>query len=274
MEGIIYLASNLITGKRYVGQTIKTLEERKAKHLQNSQTDLNNRFYQAIRKHGIDSFEWEVLEEVEQKNLDEREIYWIKEFNTLYEGYNMTIGGGTLYGHKHTEETKKKIGESLKGRSMKDHYIERYGEEGGLKKYDEYVKSLQEKNGKGRTRLEIFIERHGEEEGRKRYEMMISSMRKKKKGKKLSEEHKKKISDRSKGIKKSEEFKEKLRNRVYTEEHRRKIGDAHRGKKISEETIKKWKKSRGDFKHSEKTKKQIRETQLGKKKPRKKALKV
>lgn len=209
MVGIIYLASNLIRGKKYVGQTIKTLDERKAKHLQNSQTDLNNRFYQAIRKHGIDSFEWEVLEEVEQKNLDEREIYWIKEFNTLYEGYNMTIGGGTLYGHKHTEKTKKRIGESLKGRSMKDHYIERYGEEEGLGKYDEYIEKLNKSNGKGRKRIDLFIERHGEEEGRKRYEIFLEKCTKANKGRVLSEEHKKKIGRSGKGRKESDESRRK-----------------------------------------------------------------
>jgi len=226
MEGIIYLASNLITGKRYVGQTIKTLEERKAKHLQNSQTDLNNRFYQAIRKHGIDSFEWEVLEEVEG-NLDEREIYWIKEFNTLYEGYNMTIGGGTLYGHKHTEETKKRIGESRKGKSMKDIYIERYGNEEGMNKYEEYIEKLNKSNGKGRKRIDLFIERHGEEEGRKRYEAFIKRIKETRK-KKLSEEHKRKIGEGGKGIKRSEEFKEKLRNREFTKETREKMSIAQK----------------------------------------------
>ncbi len=205
MIGIIYLASNLITDKRYVGQTTKTLSERKAKHLQNSQTDLNNRFYQAIRKHGIDSFEWEILEEADQVNLDEREIYWIKEFNSLYEGYNMTVGGGTLYGHKHTEATKKKIGKSLKGRSMKNHYIERYGEIEGLEKYEEYIEILKKKNGKGKTRLQLSIERHGEEEGTKRYKIWIKSMKEKKKGKKLSEDHKRKIGISGKGRKESEE---------------------------------------------------------------------
>lgn len=211
MNGIIYLASNLITGKSYIGQTIKSLDKRKAKHLQNSKTDLNNKFYQAIRKHGIESFEWKVLEEdIPKEKLDEREIHWIKEINTLYEGYNMTIGGGTLLGHKHSEETKRKIGESLKGRSMKDHYIERYGEEEGLKKYNEYVEILKKKNGKGRTRLEIFIERHGEEEGKKKYDAMIKSLKKKKKGVKHTKEHNENISKGCKGFKQSEEFKKNL----------------------------------------------------------------
>jgi group I intron endonuclease len=270
MKGIIYLASNLITGKQYVGQTTRTLEKRKSKHLQNSKTDLNNRFYQAIRKHGIDSFEWEILEEVDG-DLDEREIYWIKEYNTLFEGYNMTIGGGTLYGHKHTEETKKKISESMKGISMKDIYIEKFGEEEGIKIYEKYCEKLRKTNGKGRKRIDLFIEKYGEEEGRRRYKDMIESMREKKKGNKLSEEHKKKISEGGKGIKRSEQFKEKLRNRVYTEEHRRKIGDAHRGKLVSEETREKISKIHKGLKHSEEAKKQIGLSQRGKKKPRKKA---
>jgi group I intron endonuclease len=225
--GIIYLASNLITGKNYVGQTTKTLEQRKAKHLQNSETDLNNRFYQAIRKHGIHSFEWEVLEEVEDKDLDEREIYWIREFNSLYEGYNMTIGGGTVTGYKHSEETKKKIGKSRSGVSMKDIYIEKYGEEKGLEVYEQYVKKLQKTNGKGRTRLEMFIEKHGEVEGRNKYDTFIKRIKETRK-EKLSEEHKKKIGESGKGRIMPESHREKLRSRIYTDEHKRKISEARK----------------------------------------------
>lgn len=270
MIGIIYLASNLITGKQYVGQTTKTLKERKAKHLQNAQTDLNNKLYQAIRKHGIDSFKWEILEEANGKdNLDEREIFWIKEFNTLYEGYNMTIGGGTLYGHKHTEESKKKISESRKGISMKDIYMEKYGEIKGMEKYEGYIEKLNQTNGKGRKRIDLFIEKHGEEEGRKRYKEMIESMREKKKGNKLSEEHKRKISEGGRGIKRSEEFKEKLRARIYTKEHKQKIGDAHRGKTHNDEWTENWKESMKNYKHSDETKKKISDSLKNKKGPKK-----
>ena len=192
--GLIYLASNLLTNKVYVGQTTTSLNKRKAKHLQNSNTDLNNRFYQAIRKHGIDSFEWEVLEEVENNNLDEREIYWIRKFNSLYEGYNMTIGGGTLLGHVHTKETKEKQSKANKGISMRDRYIEKYGEEKGLSVYEEYCDKLRKTNGKGRTRLENFKDRYGEMEGQKKYDSFMIKI-KSTRPKSISEAHKAKISE-------------------------------------------------------------------------------
>lgn len=55
---------------------------------------LNN----AIRKYGADRFQVELLETCEKVNLDNREIYYIQELNTLYpNGYNLTTGGKTMY---------------------------------------------------------------------------------------------------------------------------------------------------------------------------------
>ena len=227
--GIIYCASNLITGKSYIGQTTLTLEKRKAKHLQNSQTDLDSRFYQAIRKHGIDSFEWEIVEEVETENLDEREIYWINEFNTLFEGYNMTIGGGTIKGYSHSDETKEKIKKSLGGKSMRDHYIKNHGEEIGVKKYEEYIEKLNKANGKGRTRLDLFMERHGEEEGKRLYNEFIKKIKESRKGKdtwmkgkKHSDESKKIMSEKQTGPNNNNYAKK------FSEDHRKKISDSRK----------------------------------------------
>ena len=55
-------------------------------------------FYKAIRKYGIENFSFEVLEECTAEELDEKEKYWIKYYNTYIgwencQGYNMTIGG-------------------------------------------------------------------------------------------------------------------------------------------------------------------------------------
>lgn len=46
-----------------------------------------------MKKYGIDNFSCEEIEEVENKQLDEREKYWIKYYNSYYDGYNSTIGG-------------------------------------------------------------------------------------------------------------------------------------------------------------------------------------
>ena len=93
--GFIYKITNLINNKIYIGQTIKTVEKRFNQHKNNyikpyfSQIVL----YKAMKKYGIDNFSCEEIEEVENKQLDEREKYWIKYYNSYYDGYNSTIGG-------------------------------------------------------------------------------------------------------------------------------------------------------------------------------------
>lgn len=88
--GIIYCYTNKNTGKKYVGQTIHP-EQRKATHKSKALTeDSDYYFHRSIRKHGWDTFDYEVLEEnVEQKNLNERENYYINMYDTLWpNGYN------------------------------------------------------------------------------------------------------------------------------------------------------------------------------------------
>ena len=106
--GIIYYCLNKINGKGYVGQTISTLNKRKADHYG---YDINDGtiFHKAILKYGKDNFEWSILGEYPNEELDEWETYWIKEKNTFFrnnKGYNMTLGGTNNAG---SESLKKRI---------------------------------------------------------------------------------------------------------------------------------------------------------------------
>lgn len=100
----IYCITNLINGKRYIGQS-KNIEERWKKHKRNAfnfkDTNYNKYFYQAIRKYGLDNFKFEVIEECKIEELDEREIYWISFYQTfppdLGKGYNLTKGGEAFF---------------------------------------------------------------------------------------------------------------------------------------------------------------------------------
>lgn len=96
----IYGYQNKITGKWYVGQTSKTIEERHRLHLSSayheSCNDYNCLFHKKIREYGIENFELIILEEVSDKSLlDEKEQYWIKEKKSFVKdgGYNLTTGG-------------------------------------------------------------------------------------------------------------------------------------------------------------------------------------
>ena len=93
-KGIIYCAHCIISSKKYIGQTINDLNVRKNKHKTASlKYKKRNKFYSAIKKYGIDNFIWGIIEEVNVKELDEREKYWIEHFSTFKSGYNSTLGG-------------------------------------------------------------------------------------------------------------------------------------------------------------------------------------
>ena len=93
MSGYIYLITNRVNQKKYVGQTRTTIKERYKKHIKTSRTS-NRHLYCAMRKYGIENFIIEELEYVENDNqLDIREQYWISYYNSYYNGYNETKGG-------------------------------------------------------------------------------------------------------------------------------------------------------------------------------------
>ena len=97
MKGSIYIIRNTINDKVYVGQTTQTIGIRFTNHKMASRTEEDTKFYRAIRKHGEDKFYPELLEEVEIENLNDRERYWIKYYDSYYNGYNSTLGGDQPY---------------------------------------------------------------------------------------------------------------------------------------------------------------------------------
>jgi group I intron endonuclease len=93
---LIYKATNKINGKVYIGQTVRTLEARKSGHVQSAKKGSKNHFHRAIRKYGIDNFDFEVVcEATTKEELNELEKYYIKYFNCIEEGYNMVADGHT-----------------------------------------------------------------------------------------------------------------------------------------------------------------------------------
>ena len=100
--GLIYKVTCTVNNKKYIGQTIGTLKERKSQHLQNARR-LSKKYsllYKAIRKYGEDRFVWEIIEECDNSILDEREIFHIANEKSFVEdgGYNLTEGGATSFG--------------------------------------------------------------------------------------------------------------------------------------------------------------------------------
>lgn len=88
--GTIYLITNKINGKQYVGQTARDMWTRFEEHCKPSNTTYLGK---AIQKYGYLNFTLEEIERVPLEKLDEREIYWIQYYNTYKNGYNQTLGG-------------------------------------------------------------------------------------------------------------------------------------------------------------------------------------
>ena len=116
---IIYMATNKINGKQYVGQTVGSLKERRRKHVSCSLNNSDNiYFHNAIRKYGIDLFKWAVIDECDTADdLAKLEIYYIKLYGTFDKGYNLTCGGdGGSLGFKHSEGSKLQMSLAKKGK--------------------------------------------------------------------------------------------------------------------------------------------------------------
>ena len=93
----IYVFTNKINGKQYIGQSIN-IQDRKKQHYYRYKNEkdsgYNSAIHSAFRKYGWENFFFEILEECPQEDLDEKERYWISRKNTLVpNGYNILSGG-------------------------------------------------------------------------------------------------------------------------------------------------------------------------------------
>lgn len=106
-NGIIYCAKNTANGKCYIGQTWVGLNTRKKRHFEKIGKKYSCfKFSNAMKKYGKNSFEWSILDYANsQDKLDELEIFYIKKFNSINNGYNLKSGG---FGGRHSEESNEK----------------------------------------------------------------------------------------------------------------------------------------------------------------------
>lgn len=129
MVGMIYKATNKINRKSYIGQTTQTLRMRRNDH--NKQVNNHKRpkphFVRALIKHGTDSFEWtELYTNIPFEQLDNMERWIIHNYDTSScggNGYNTELGGNSK--KQLSEETKKKISNSLIGRKRPREVVEK-----------------------------------------------------------------------------------------------------------------------------------------------------
>ncbi len=107
MYGVVYKATSIINGKEYVGQTKNNLLKRIKEHLRPNKKRVSL-LSRAIKKYGTENFKWVTIDiAYSREDLDNKEIFWIKFFNTIApNGYNLTHGGSSYI---FTDEVKKRI---------------------------------------------------------------------------------------------------------------------------------------------------------------------
>lgn len=119
MTSGIYLITNKINGHQYVGGSID-IERRFRQHKKGKGADIQA-IDRAILKYGVDNFSYQIITELPPnwKIIGEHEKYWIKFYNTFKDRkhYNLDEGGRGRSNYTHSDETKRKMSESKKGKN-------------------------------------------------------------------------------------------------------------------------------------------------------------
>lgn len=193
----IYLIVNKVNFKTYVGQ-----RKSNKKWNEDSYMGSGKLLKLAQSKYGIENFEKFLIQYCSTKEeTDAAEKFWIKEYRSRGKAQYNIADGGQGYDGPRSEETKRKISESEKGK---------YVSEETRKKMSKVHK------------------------GRKPSEETKKKMSEARKGHPVSEETRKKISEAQKGKHPSEESNRKrsetLKGKHFSEETKRKMSEAKKGK--------------------------------------------
>lgn len=99
MYGTLYRIFNIKNGKSYIGKTYSGFYTRLQQHISDRNRFSKRPLYRAFNKYGIENFSAEILGEYQEGILEEKEIEFIRLYNSYGSaGYNATLGGeGTRY---------------------------------------------------------------------------------------------------------------------------------------------------------------------------------
>jgi group I intron endonuclease len=227
----VYVVTNIINGKRYVGQhsgnDLNKYWNHCVVHAVNGNHGKNRVLYRAIRKYGSDNFTIKPLVIVDSKwEMDRYEIGMIAAWDLCNpeKGYNLAAGGQGTLGYKFTPEALSNLSEAHKGlKQSEETKRKRVAALKGQKRSEEVKRKMSDAlkgntNGLGSKRSEEFC-RHLSEinKGNKNAAGAIRSLEyckqksESQKGRKFSEETRRKMSDAAQDRTFSEHTREKLR---------------------------------------------------------------
>jgi hypothetical protein len=269
--GIIYVARNRVNGKLYVGQTVYGLETRRRWH-RNKSNYPDTVFERAVRKYGIDGFEFVEVQNCNDKLcLNEAERWWIKNLDSMVpSGYNRDRGGSG--GCPVTPETRKRMSEAQLARKqnpseetrrklswnashLSPETIEKRRIAATGKKHTEDTRKHLSEVAKKRStpeRMKAMSQKAAEKGWTDEMKAKVSKTLREKHANGWSPNKGRKWTPEQHAKKKlqvvSEESRKKMgdsrRGKPRSEETKKKIGDAHRGKKLSPEHVAKMSASR------------------------------
>jgi group I intron endonuclease len=193
MIGIYKITSP--SGKIYIGQSINI--ERRFRHYKRMVCKDQVKIYNSFLKYGVDTHIFEVLELCDTEQLNNRERHYQDLYDSVANGLNLLYVKSEHFNGGHSEESKKKISDSLKGRKLSEEHKYRIGLNNSRRGMSDETK---EKHRIGRLGKKASLE-------------TIEKQRQKKLGSKRSEETKKKMSESAKKVihkPHSEEAKKKM----------------------------------------------------------------
>jgi group I intron endonuclease len=149
MKSYVYVIENKINGKLYVGKA-NNVERRWSKHRAAARDGADGLLYRAIRKHGVENFQIRIVDESEDEKLtlNVLEPKWIQQLkDDGHELYNLTEGGDGIPGLIHSDETRRKMSESQRGKKLTECTKQKLREANlGKSHSDETCKKLSEIN--------------------------------------------------------------------------------------------------------------------------------
>lgn len=110
----VYLVTNKVNNKKYVGITKRDVKIRIKEHFSiQKSNERNTKFTNAILKYGKENFVVQILEDnIPDELAEEKEIYYIKQYDSYKNGYNSTEGGNGTVGYIFTNEVREKMSNS------------------------------------------------------------------------------------------------------------------------------------------------------------------
>lgn len=112
----IYLITNKVNGKQYVGQTVNCIYRRLREHTAPSNPEIIGK---VAKKYGKKNLEVVLLDTAtSMEELNAKEIFWIKELDSYNKGYNCNLGGDGQLGLIQSDETKARLSQANGGRDF------------------------------------------------------------------------------------------------------------------------------------------------------------